>query len=219
MRFTERFRGLKDWTIKELCEGREMKVPAENMDIGVIRRAQPNCFLGWAPARVDATGRLTEIPNITVPGIIIMPNQQYAKYMEERRFDRYNNVHSPQEMGQRLGVSILFGIYEPGIRLPGFKESVGENGSGMDLSLIQEATEEGFYTIMGWMDDCVEKLLGAKNIPHTDLNVWEETVTYSLYVDQEYVKDLRPLYYGFVNCVFGCYATEARNPKLDELLM
>ena len=108
MRFSERLTGLKNWTYKELCKGRMMKAPAENMDIGTINRQEPPVYLAWAPARVDKAGNLKEIPLSTVPGILIMPNQTYAKYMEEKRFDRYNNVHRPQEMGQHLAVSILF---------------------------------------------------------------------------------------------------------------
>ena len=92
MRFTERLRGLKQWAYHELCEGRVMKAPAANMDIGTIQRQEPPVYLAWAPARMDSTGNLQEIPLSTVPGILIMPNQTYAKYMEEKRFDRYNNT-------------------------------------------------------------------------------------------------------------------------------
>lgn len=218
MRFSERLTGLKNWTYKELCEGRVMKAPAENMDIGTINRQEPTVYLAWAPARMDKAGNLKEIPLSTVPGILIMPNQTYAKYMEEKRFDRYNNVHRPQEMGQHLAVSILFSVYEPGVRLPGFVDSVGEKGAGLDMSLILEGTEQGLFTLMNWMDDCMEKLLGQKMIPKTDLFVQEDTVTYSLYTDQSYVVDRRPIYYGFVNVVFGCHVNEGYNPDIEKLL-
>ncbi len=218
MRFSERLTGLKNWTYKELCKGRMMKAPAENMDIGTINRQEPPVYLAWAPARVDKAGNLKEIPLSTVPGILIMPNQTYAKYMEEKRFDRYNNVHRPQEMGQHLAVSILFSVYEPGVRLPGFVDSVGEKGAGLDTSLILEGTEQGLFTLMNWMDDCMEKLLGQKMIPKTDLFVQEDTVTYSLYTDQSYVVDRRPIYYGFVNVVFGCHVNEGYNPDIEKLL-
>ncbi len=218
MRFSERLTGLKNWTYKELCKGRVMKAPAENMDIGTINRQEPPVYLAWAPARVDKAGNLKEIPLSTVPGILIMPNQTYAKYMEEKRFDRYNNVHRPQEMGQHLAVSILFSVYEPGVRLPGFVDSVGEKGAGLDTSLILEGTEQGLFTLMNWMDDCMEKLLGQKMIPKTDLFVQEDTVTYSLYTDQSYVVDRRPIYYGFVNVVFGCHVNEGYNPDIEKLL-
>lgn len=218
MRFSERLTGLKNWTYKELCKGRVMKAPAENMDIGTINRQEPPVYLAWAPARVDKAGNLKEIPLSTVPGILIMPNQTYAKYMEEKRFDRYNNVHRPQEMGQHLAVSILFSVYEPGVRLPGFVDSVGEKGAGLDTSLILEGTEQGLFTLMNWMDDCMEKLLGQKMIPKTDLFVQEDTVTYSLFTDQSYVVDRRPIYYGFVNVVFGCHVNEGYNPDIEKLL-
>lgn len=218
MRFSERLTGLKNWTYKELCKGRMMKAPAENMDIGTINRQEPPVYLAWAPARVDKAGNLKEIPLSTVPGILIMPNQTYAKYMEEKRFDRYNNVHRPQEMGQHLAVSILFSVYEPGVRLPGFVDSVGEKGAGLDTSLILEGTEQGLFTLMNWMDDCMEKLLGQKMIPKTDLFVQEDTVTYNLYTDQSYVVDRRPIYYGFVNVVFGCHVNEGYNPDIEKLL-
>lgn len=218
MRFTERLSGLKAWAYKELCEGRTMKAPAENMDIGTINRQEPTVYLAWAPARMDKAGNLKEVPLSTVPGILIMPNQTYAKYMEEKRFDRYNGVHRPQEMGQHLAVSILFSVYEPGVRLPGFVDSVGEKGMGLDPSLILEGTEQGLFTLMSWMDDCMEKLLGQKMIPKTDLFVQEDTVTYSLYTDQSYVVDRRPIYYGFVNVVFGCHVNEEYNPDIEKLL-
>lgn len=218
MRFSERLTGLKNWTYKELCKGRVMKAPAENMDIGTINRQEPTVYLAWAPARMDKAGNLKEIPLSTVPGILIMPNQTYAKYMEEKRFDRYNNVHRPQEMGQHLAVSILFSVYEPGIRLPGFVDSVDKNGKGLDTSLILEGTEQGLFTLMNWMDDCMERLLGQKMIPKTDLFVQEDTVTYSLYTDQSYVVDRRPIYYGFVNVVFGCHVNEVYNPDIEKLL-
>ena len=218
MRFSERLTGLKNWTYKELCKGRVMKAPAENMDIGTINRQEPKVYLAWAPARMDKAGNLKEIPLSTVPGILIMPNQTYAKYMEEKRFDRYNNVHRPQEMGQHLAVSILFSVYEPGVRLPGFVDSVGEKGAGLDTSLILEGTEQGLFTLMNWMDDCMEKLLGQKMISKTDLFVQEDTVTYSLFTDQSYVVDRRPIYYGFVNVVFGCHVNEGYNQDIEKLL-
>lgn len=218
MRFTERLTGLKNWVTKELCEGRIMKAPAPNMNIAEIVRQEPRCYLAWAPARMDQTGKLREDPASVVPGILIMPNQAYAKYMEEQRFDRYNNIHRPQDMGQHLSVSILFSVYEPGIRLPGFVDSAGEKGQGLDMSLIMEGTEEGLFTLMNWMDDCMQKLLGQKMIPKTDLFVEESTMTYSLYTDQSYVVDRRPIYYGFVNVTFGCYADEGVNPAIDQYL-
>lgn len=218
MRTTERLRGLKAFVTQELCAGRIMKAPGENANIGEIRRQEPKCYLAWSPSRLDKRGDFKSDPSSVVPGIIIMPDATYAKYMEEQRFDRYNNVHRPQDMGQHLSVSILFGVYEPGIRLPGFVDSVGEKGKGLDMSLFLEGTEQGLMTLMDWMDDCMEKLLGQKIIPKTDLFVEESTMTYSLYTDQSYVVDKRPLYYGFVNVTFGCHANEGYNPEIERLL-
>lgn len=218
MRFTERLTALKKWVTDELCTGRIMKVPGKNMNIADIKHDEPRCYLAWAPARIDQTGQMREDPVSVVPGILIMPNQTYAKYMEEKRFDRYNNIHRPQEMGQHLSVSMLFSVYEPGIRLPGFIDSVGESGQGLDLTLIEEGTEQGLFTLINWMDDCIQKLLGQKMIPKSDLFVEEAAMTHGLYTDQSYVVDRRPMYYGFVNASFGCYADEGTNKSIDEYL-
>ena len=218
MRFTERLTNLKEWMTKELCEGRVMKAPAPNMNIGEIVRQEPRCYLAWAPSRMDSTGKLRQDPASVVPGIIIMPDQAYAKYTEEKRYDRYDKIVRSQEMGQHLKVDILFSVYEPGVRLPGFIDSVGKGGMGLDPSLMMEGTEQGFLTLMNWMDDCMTKLLGQKVIPHSDLFVEESTMRYSLYTDQEYVVDRRPIYYGFVQVSFGCHANEEYNPRLEELL-
>lgn len=218
MRVTERLRGLKKWVEKELCEGRELKAPAKNMNIAEIVRQEPRCYLAWAPSRMDSSGHLRQDPDNVVPSIIIMPNQSYAKYMEEQRFDRYNNIHRPKMLGQHLGVSILFSVYEPGTRLEGFVDSVGESGKGMDMSLIMEGTEEGLMTLLNWMDECMEKMLGSKVIPETDMFVDEASMTYSLYTDQNYVVDKRPIYYGFINVDFACYVEERFNPDIYNLL-
>lgn len=219
MRTSERLRKLKAWTYETLCKGREMKAPAPNFDIGQIRHTEPSVYLAWAPTRLDKMGHIIQSDSTNVcPGIIIMPNQTYAKYTEEHRFDRYNNIQRSQEMGQHLAVSVLFIVYEPGERLPGFVGHMGEQGENLDLSLIREGTELGLFTLMDWMDDCKSALLGAKFIPETDLFVEEATMTYSLYTDQSYVVDRRPLYYGFVNVSFACYAEEDNNPDINDLL-
>ena len=148
MRTVERLQGLKAWAEKNLCKGRTMKAPAANMNIGEIVRQEPRCYLAFAPSRMDSTGILQEDPISVCPGIIIMPNPAYAKYMEEKRFDRYNNVHRPSLMGSHLSVSILFSVYEPGVRLPGFIDSMDEHGKGLDMSLIMEGTEQGLFTLL-----------------------------------------------------------------------
>jgi hypothetical protein len=218
MRFSERFRKLKEWAQTELCDGRVMKAPAPNMDISEIVTQEPKCYIAWAPSRLDRNGNVMESPMNVVPGIIIMPNHTYAKYTEEKRFDRYNNIHRSQEMGQHLNVSMLFSVYEPGIRLPGFVESVREGGKGLDMDLFMEGTEQGFMTLINWIDDALSKLLGQKFIPHTDMFLEEAQTTYSLYTDQQYVVDRRPIYYGFINAVFTCHANEEYNEAIEGLL-
>ena len=217
MRTTERLRGLKEWTYDSVCKGREYKVPAPQMDITKIIRKEPSCYIGWAPSRL-ADGQFLTEAGVICPGILIMHNQSYVKYTEEKRFDRYSNIHRPQEMGQHLSVSILFSIYEPGVRLPGFIESAGENGQGVDMSLILEGTEQGLMTLMNWMDDFKIALLAQKHIPKTDLYVEDDTITYSMYTDQNYVVDKRPIFYGFVNASFSCYVEEGQNPDFEKYL-
>lgn len=217
MRTTERLRGLKSWTYEKLCKGREMKAPAPNMDMTKIIRKEPKCYLAWAPSRLNE-GEFLSDAGIVVPGVVVMINPAYAKYTEEKRFDRYNNIHRPMEMGQHLTVSILFSVYEPGVRLPGFIQSAGENGEGMDMSLLLEGTEQGLMTLLNWMDDCKTALLEQKRIPKTDLYVEEDTITYSLYTDQNYVVDRRPIYYGFVNASFMCYVEEGQDPDYEKYL-
>lgn len=219
MRTGERLTKLKAWAENNLCKGRMMKAPAPNMDISEIITQEPRCYLGWAPSRMDSTGTLREDPYSVVPGIIIMPSQAYAKYTEEKRFDRYNNIHRPQEMGSHLSVCILFSVYEPGIRLPGFIGSMSDKGRGLDMSLIMEGTEQGLLTLLDWMDDCKECLLRDKMIPDTDLSVEEETITYSLLTDQNYVVDRRPIYYGFINVSFNGYADHGVNPPINKYLL
>lgn len=217
MRTTERLRVLKKWLIDEACRGRLMKAPAAQMDLGKIVRREPACYLGWAPSRLNK-GEYQSLAETICPGLIVMPKKAYTKYTEEKRFDRYNKIHRPQETGQHLSVDILFSVYEPGIRLPGFIDSVGEHGAGADMALLLEGTEDGLFTLLNWMDDVQEKLLGQKMIPHTDLAVDEESITYSLYTDQNYVVDRRPIYYGFVSVDFICYANERANNDYEKLL-
>lgn len=217
MRTTERLRGLKNWLTEVACAGRSLKTPGPKMDLGKIERIEPKCYLAWAPSRL-AEGAWETVPDSVCPSLIVMPRRSYTKYTEEKRFDRYSNIHRPQEMGQHLSVDILFSVYEPGVRLPGFTESIGKDGSGADFSLLMEATEQGLFTLLNWMDDVQEKLLGTKMIPHTDLAVDEESITYSLYSDQNFVVDRRPLYYGFVSVDFICHANEGSNNAYEELL-
>lgn len=216
MRTTERLRMLADWTYKSVCKGRKMKTPATAMDISQIVRQEPKVYIAYYPMREDHTAWAAPDALNTAPSILIMPTASYAKYMEEQRFDRYNNVHRPKELGQQLSVQTLFSVYEDGVRMPGFIDKL-ENGE-MDMSLIKEGTEDGLQALFNWMDDYVQALIGAKIIPHTDLQVNEASMSYTMYTDQKYVNDKRPLFYGIVNVSFQCYAEEKLNREIQRLL-
>ena len=218
MRTSERLRGLRDWITRELCEGREMKAPSQDMDITKFILREPKCYLGWQPTRPEHSMYTEEEAFSVCPGILVMPSAAQAKYTEEKRFDRYGNIHRVQELGQGLNVSILFSVYEPGVRLPGFVTMDDSGKKSIDMSRINDGTEQGLFTLTNWMDDCVMKLLGTKVIPHTDLFLLEANLAYSLYSDQNYVTDKRPIYYGFVNAEFKGYAEEGVNEDIDDLL-
>lgn len=138
--------------------------PGPDMDITQIVRQKPQCFLAWQPTRPDETGTLRIDPINVCPGILIMPRLSNAKYVEEKRFDRYNNVHRPQELGQTLAVDILFSVYEPGVRLPGFIDSA-ESENGLDMSLFVEGTEQGLFTLTDWMDDASRSCWARNSSP------------------------------------------------------
>jgi hypothetical protein len=194
-----------------------MKTPAPDLDLTKITTQEPQVFLAWMPTRPDLTERNEAQPINVVPSIIIMPNASKAKDMREERFDRYDKASRPEELGRELNVSMLFSVYEPGIRLPGFVDSVNSE-QGLDMNLIREGTEEGLFTLLDWMDECMEALLEVESIPGTDLFLHERSVIHSLYTDQNYVVDKRPIFYGFVNVGFGCYAHGGINRKVDALL-
>lgn len=218
MRMTERLRAIKAFLEKELCEGHEMKAPAPDYDITKIVRQQPRVYLGWQPTRPDESGNYVIDPTNVTPGIVVMPNMSYAQNPEEKRFDQYKGVRRTADMAQTLNVSMLFSVYEPGIRLPGFIDSADEYGYGMDLSKLTEGTEEGLMTLLDWMDDCTQRLLGVKCIPGSDLSLKSATLTSGLYAESSYIVDKRPIYYGFVNAEFFCYADMGTFDKIDELL-
>ena len=213
MRTWERLRKTKDFFTEELCKGREFKAPVpatgRNAQYGPsvtdFTMAEPRVFLAWQPARPDEPGKLDARDPISIaPSITIMPTAAYVRYTMEHRFDRYNKIHRPQDMGQSLALQILFTIYEPGIRLPGFAESM-EAGYA-DMSLFQDGTEPGLQTLVEWMDDAMELILRERTVPGTDLVLEDDNFMYSLYTDQAYIQDRRPLYQGFLNVEFKCYA-------------
>lgn len=209
MRTRERLMGLKTWLEENLCAGRQMKTPGET--VKDLQLAEPRVFLGWTPGRPDETGALQPDPVSVAPGILVMPGPSKGKLMEDKRFDRYNGVRRPQDLGQSLAVSMLLTVYEPGARLPGFAET----GT---LDKLREGTEEGLFALFDWIDALVEGLLSARSIPGTDLLVDEESIVYSPYTDQSYVVDRRPLFYGFVNVAFACYAQTKVPNAVEDLL-
>lgn len=208
---------LQKWTYENCAKGKMMKTLPENGDISVIRRQEPPVYLGWWPKRRDETGAWTVTPYNVCPGILISPGSGHAQADEEKRFDRYNNIRRPKELGQTLLVTVLFSVYEPGTRLPGFTASA-KSEDGMDMSLITEGTEEGLFALTDWMDEFKDKLLAQKEIPGCDLIVDEATIEYSPYMDSEYIVDKRDCYYGFVTVKFNCYSQQQINNDIEDLL-
>ena len=229
MRTWERLRKTKRFFYEELCKGREMKCPVPSTgqngrygpDIKDFTMAEPRVFLTWQPMRPNEPGRVDPRDPFSVcPAITIMPMPGYGRYVEERRFDRYSNIHRNQDLGQGFNMQVLFSIYEPGIRLPGFADGL-ESGNP-DMGLMLEGTEEGLKTLLNWMDDATELLLRTRTIPGADLAIEDNNLTYSLFTDQAYVVDKRPVYYGFLNVSFVGYASKGndhgRKTRIDRLL-
>lgn len=219
MRTWERLRKMKAFFEEELCAGREYKCPVPATGANALygpsvndyTMAEPRVFLAWQPARPNEPGRPQGgDPWSVTPSITIMPTASYVRYVEEHRFDRYNHIHRTQDMGQSFSVQILFSIYEPGVRLPGFAESV--DAGAPDMSLFKDGTEPGLETLVNWMDDAIELLLRERTVPHTDLTLEDDNFMYALYTDQAYIQDRRPLYQGFLNVEFKGFA----NPGNDH---
>lgn len=214
MRSWERLRKMQAFLTRELCEGREYKAPVPKVgqggqygpDITDFTMAEPRVFLAWQPLRPNEPGRLDpNDPYSVCPSITVMPNAGHARYVEEQRFDRYRHIHRTQEMGQSLNVQILFSIFEPGVRYPGFAD--GMDGGNPDMSLIKDGTEEGLKTLLNWMDDGIELFLRERTVPGTDLILEDDNFMYALFTDQAYIVDRRPLFYGFLNVPFMGYAS------------
>lgn len=220
MRTRQRLTALRKWTQETVCAGRLMKTPGRdedgNEDITVIARQEPVAFIGWYPMRPDSTGILRNDPMNVCPGILISQIPDNAKYMEDQKYDQYKNARRPQELGQWLNVSILFSVYEPGIRLPGFIQSAE---TGLDMSKIIEGTEEGFFTLTDWMDDFKDSLIAAKAIPGSDLFVDEKSITYGPLTESGYIDDKRPIYYGFVSARFQCYSENKNESFINQYLL
>lgn len=208
---------LKAWVQKELCEGHSFKIPTNRGDMTQFTRGEPQVFCAWPPMYPDRSGHFNQGALNVVPSIVIMPNFGYLRYQEDQPFDRTAGIRRPQDLGQGFNVQMLFSVYEPGVRMEGFYAST-QDPEGYDMTKLIEGTEEGLFTLTDWMDDAVEKLLGLEIIPGTDLRIDTQTSTYSLYTDESYVVDKRPIYYGFLNLGFKGYANEKPNRTIEDLL-
>ena len=220
MRTAERLIKLQSWVFDVCCKDRKLKVPPPGQDITKYRdRVVPSVFLNFMPMRPDQTIALANVnPLNAAPSITLLIDNSMAKYMEDKRFDTYNNVHRNKTFGQTLNIQALFTVYEDGVRLPGFIEKVEANPEDFDMTLIKEGTQEGLFTLLNWMDDYKDSLIAAKLIPGTDMYVNEESIVYTLREDQKYPSDNRPLFYGVVNVSFNCYSEHKDNPDLRALL-
>lgn len=209
---------LKRWVKKELCDGRLMKSPAKDGDITQIRYAEPGVYMAYFPSFRDGLGQRRTASENTAPSILIMPNRADAENEEEQRFDRYQNIHRDQRLGRGVKATLLFSVWEPGTRLPGFSESGDERGQGLDVSLLEEGTEQGFYTLCDWMDEAERKLLGQMLIPDSTLTVVNKEMDYGPFMDQNYIVDKRSIYYGMINVNFKSVSLAGKNPDVEALL-
>lgn len=229
MRSFERLKRTKEFFERELCAGREFKVPVPatgqngqyGPDIKNFTYGEPRVFICWQPMKPNEPGRYDPSDPFSVcPAITIMPGRGYVRYVQEHRFDRYQNIHRSQEMGQSVCMTLLFSVYEPGIRMPGFVD--GLEAGGADMALLTDGTEAGVETLLNWMDDAKELLLRWRTIPHTDLTLEDDNFMYSLFTDQEYIVDRRPLYYGFLTVEFKGHADNGsehgRPTRVDAFL-
>lgn len=229
MRDWERLRKMKDWFTQELCKGREFKVPVPatgqkaiyGPDIRDFSMGEPRVFIGWQPLRPDEPGKLDPSDPFSVcPAITLMPGAGNVRLVEEKSFDRSMGVRRGQDMGQHMNIQALFTIYEPGVRLPGF--AAGMDAGNPDMGLIQDGTEEGLRTLLNWMDDAKELILRERGIPGTDLTLDDDHFMASLYTDQQYIVDRRPMFQGFLNIPFRGYASKGndhyRASRADRLL-
>lgn len=213
MRTEQRLRALKKWLEAEVCAGRQLKAPGISRKLQDVSYREPPVYLMFDPLRNEQGAALES----TAPSLLIMPAPSHAMSETEQRFDRYSKISRPDEMAQTLRTTLLFTIYEPGIRLKGFYESALRR-NGADPKLLLESTEQGVFTLYNWIDDCVEKLMGTIWIPDTDMTVDKKSITYSPYVDQNYVVDKRPIYYGMVDVTFVCHVDAEPNRDLLKIL-
>lgn len=211
----QRLEALEKWA-EALCTGREYKSPAPDGDITKVKLTEPKVYLGWFPGRGPRTEDWEEASN-EAPGILIAPGTTCGQKVEGRRFDENSRVRRPPELGQTVQISMMFCIYEPGVRKAGFEEMA--EAEKLDISRIDDGTREGLLTLTDWVDEAARLLLDTRCIPGSDLILQEETLTYGLYQDVGYIVDRRPFYYGFLNATFNGYAGEGPDAGVAELLL
>lgn len=212
----QRLEALEKWAEEALCRGREYKSPAPDGDITRVKITEPKVYLGWFPGRGPRTEEWEDAPN-EAPGILIAPGPICGQQVEVRRFDENSRVRRPPELGQKIQISMLFCIYEPGVRKAGFDELA--EAEELDIARLSDGTREGLLTLTDWMDEAARQLLDTRCIPGSDLILQEETLNYGPYQDVGYIVDRRPFYYGFLNATFNGYAGEGPDAGVAELLM
>lgn len=208
-----RLLALKRWLEETVCKGRMLKAMSPDQNVSKIIEREPTVYLAGWPTRPGTVYQEEDLTSVC-PGILIAPNTANVKCVEDKRFDQYNGIHRPQEFGQWLNVTMLFVVYEPGIRLPGFMRSDG----GIDMSRMAEGTEQGLFTLLDWIDECKAALLAQKTIPRSDLIVEEMSMEYGPLIQSDYIADKRPLFYGLINAKFQCFANEKPNSSIEQYL-
>lgn len=202
---SERMKALQKWVFAQVCQGKSMKTPSD--DDMTPATAEPKCFIGNYPQRLTEN----ESQYNVAPSIVLVNGLSRGKEMDEARFDRYAGIKRPQELGATLAVQFVCVTYDPGNR----NEDAQESGSPDDVTYD---ADEGYLTLLDWLEEIERALLGVKAIPETDLFVWESSVKWSPLMVQDSVADRRPLYYGYVTCEFGHYANENVNPAVQAIL-
>lgn len=211
----ERLLALKKWATDNLCQGKMLKAPGKDVTLDTYQ--EPRVYLAWPPSRGNQTGWGQPDPVNVAPGILIAPGTLYAKKPETDSNDLYKKLHRPEELGEAQSFSLLFIVYEPGVRLPGF-EDAAKKGM-LDISKLEESTEEGLFTLTDWMDECKKKLMTSGGIPGTDMYLMARYLTAEPYSEGGYISDKRPYYYGFVSATFGGYSEKGAFSPVDELLL
>ncbi len=205
MTTNERLLALQRWVYENVCVGRTLKTRGPDDKTSVY--AEPRCFIAFYPMR-SLQG---QVEYSIAPSITMVPGLSRTKQVQEQRFDRYNGIHRTPDMGATLNVQFVFTVYDPGL-IDGDVQAYDPENEGTP------PPDDGFTALTTWMDDLQRKLLGVTQLPGTDLFVWNQSMDWAPLTEQESVRDMRPLYYGMVNCEFGCYANKSPNEELERIL-